>query len=241
MVAWSLVEFEEGPSTQSVAMGLASMGAPEGTTVMAKSQSAGHGRLGRIWHSPLGGLYMSFVLKPSALPKPEQISLVTALAVVEGIGRSTAVAPKIRWPNDVMVGDKKLAGIIAEAQTRGGELSEIVVGIGINCNTSVDGPDLQATSLSELLGRDIDIVDLRLAILSSFSDLYDRWQRGEGMTSAWARSQSFGDTVSIKLKTEENPFSGKKSGLDAYGNLVVLTLGRLRIVRSEDLEWLRER
>ena len=222
-------------------MGLASMGAPEGTTVVAKSQSAGHGRLGRTWHSPLGGLYMSFVLRPPKLTKLEQTSLVAALAVVEGIRRSTAVVSRIRWPNDVMVGDEKLAGVITEAHTRGGELSEIVVGIGLNCNAGVEGLDVQGTSLSELLGRDVDIDGLRLVILDSFSDFYDRWQRGEEMTSAWTKSQSFGGVVSVKLKTEENPFSGKTSGLDADGNLVVLTLGRLRTIRSEDLEWLRER
>ncbi|HYC26706.1 MAG TPA: biotin--[acetyl-CoA-carboxylase] ligase [Nitrososphaerales archaeon] len=241
MIKWSFVHLDEATSTQSIAKSLASMGAPEGTTIVAKTQSSGEGRLGRKWVSPPGGLYMSFVLRPSSLPKPEQAALVGALAIVKGVKKSTGIETRIRWPNDVMAAKKKVAGVLAEAQSYGDDLTEITVGVGLNCNSKVEGPrDLQATSLHEVLGAKVDLTEVRKAILGTFSDLYDSWQGGEDMSRPWSEVQIFGGTVAIKLKTE-NPFSGKTSGLNAEGNLVVSVLGRLRTIRSEDLEWLTEK
>jgi BirA family transcriptional regulator, biotin operon repressor / biotin---[acetyl-CoA-carboxylase] ligase len=242
LITWSFVQLDETTSTQSIAKRPASMGASEGTTVVAKSQSTGEGRLGRKWISPAGGLYMSFVLRPTALAKPEQASLVAALAVVNGVKKSTGVETRIRWPNDVMAGKKKLAGVLADAQAKGEDLTEIIIGIGLNCNSKVEGPrDLEATSISEVLGEKVELAEVRKAVLDSFSGLYERWQGGEDMTRPWSEAQIFGGTVAVKLKTDENPFSGKTSGLNAEGNLVVSVLGRLKTIRSEDLEWLTEK
>jgi len=244
MVAWSFVEHNDVGSTQVIAKGLAAMGAPEGTTVVAKSQSSGEGRLGRSWVSPTGGLYMSFVLRPGGISKPELITLVSAVAVVDGIKNATGLDTTIRWPNDIMARGKKLAGVIAEAQSYKQEIIQVVVGVGVNCNAPVsDAEELgkEATSLTEELGRHLEISELRHSILDSFSHLYDRWRAGEDMMPLWkGHVATLSKPVSIKLKTEETAFSYRAVGIDSEGNLMVAKDGKQTVVRAEDLEWLRE-
>lgn len=231
-------------STQTVAKGLAAMGAKEGTTVVAKSQSSGLGRMGRSWISPEGGLYMSFVLRPGAIRRPELVTLVAALAVTEGIKRATSLAPTIRWPNDVMLNGKKLAGVNAEAQSFRGEVTQMVVGIGVDCNTPA--PELkplegEATSIAQELGRRVEISEVKHAILDAFSFLYEQWKQGRDLSGIWREKvATIGNLVLVKLKTEEDPFSGVAREVDRDGNLSVARGGETETVRPEDLEWLRE-
>ena len=244
MVSWTFQVLDETGSTQTVAKGLAAIGAPEGTTVVAKSQSSGTGRLGRVWSSPPGGLYMSFILRPKNLTRPEIVSLVGTLGVVEGVLGATGLSTKIRWPNDVMVGRKKLAGVIAEAQFNRQELAYIVVGVGLNCNTPV--ADAQstgsgATSLIEELGKSFEISDFRHSILGSFSGLYHRWQAGEDMLPLWKEHVgTIGKTVEVKMKTSENAVSFQAVGVDPEGALILFKDGETTLLHAEDLEWLRE-
>jgi BirA family transcriptional regulator, biotin operon repressor / biotin---[acetyl-CoA-carboxylase] ligase len=244
MVTWTFVELDEVGSTQALAKGLAAMGAPEGTTVVARSQTSGEGRLGRSWASPPGGLYMSYVLRPQKLPRPELVSLVSATAVVRGVQLSTGLHSEIRWPNDIMVNGKKLAGVIAEAAAYKGEVAQAIVGVGLNCNSSVPATYTSgnmATSLAEELGRHIEVSELKLSILDSFSELYRRWQVGQDMVPLWKEHvATLGKRVSIKLKTDETPFSGEAAGVDSEGNLLVTTGGKVTAFLAADLEWLRE-
>ncbi|MDG6987799.1 MAG: biotin--[acetyl-CoA-carboxylase] ligase [Nitrososphaerota archaeon] len=243
MVKWSFIELDEVGSTQEVAKGLAAEGAPEGTTVVAKSQTSGMGRLGRRWLSPEGGLYMSFVLKPDRIKRPELATIVSTAAVAEGIEKSTGLAPTIRWPNDVMLRGKKLAGVIAEAQASSGGVSSIVVGIGVDCRRSADLQSLrgESTTVEQELGRPIAIPEVMRSILGSFSVLYGRWAAGDDVRKEWARRVgTLGKHVLVKLKTEENPFSCTAKTLEDDGSLSVSLAGKDRVVRAEDLEWLRE-
>ncbi len=243
MVTWNFVELDDVGSTQAVARGLAAMGAAEGTTVVAKSQSSGEGRLGRPWVSPSGGLYMSLVLRPANIPRPELATLVSAVAVLQGVKRTTGLDTTIRWPNDVMVRGKKLAGVIAEAQSFKHEVTQIIVGIGVNCNAPVSDAEVakEATSLVEELGRLLEVSELKHSILDSFSPLYDRWRSGEDLLPVWKRHvATIGKPVSIKMKTDETPFSYVAEAIDPDGNLVVARDGETRAVAAEDIEWLRE-
>ncbi len=244
LVSWTFTELYETGSTQAVAKGLAAMDAPEGTAVIAKSQSSGHGRHGRGWASPVGGLYISFILRPRNIPKPELVSLVTAIAVVKGVRHSTGLSTKIRWPNDIMAGPKKLGGVIAEAQFNKQELVNIVVGVGLNCNTPMEGSEVaggQATSLIEELGRPFEISDLKHSVLDSFSELYSRWQAGEDMLPLWKEHVgTVGKSVTVKLKTDETAFSFQVVGLDSDGGLIVIREGETKVLDAEDVEWLRE-
>jgi BirA family transcriptional regulator, biotin operon repressor / biotin---[acetyl-CoA-carboxylase] ligase len=244
MVNWTFIEFDNVGSTQTTARDLAARGAPEGTVVVAKSQSSGVGRLGRRWVSPEGGLYMSFVLRPGNLPRPELVTLVSAVAVVEGIKRTTDLSPSIRWPNDVMVNRRKLAGVIAEAQSYEEKVRQIITGVGVNCNGApyrVVGPEGEATSIEEELGRKMEISELKHSILTSFSQLYDRWKAGEDMAHVWREHvATLGKTVSVKLQTDETPFSCVASEIDFDGALVVTKGSGKVAIHPEDLEWLRE-
>ena len=245
MIRWKIVELDVVGSTQQEARERAARGAAEGTTIVARSQTSGTGRMGRSWVSPVGGLYMSFILRPTEIAKPELATLVAATAVVEGIRAATGLAPTIRWPNDIMVRGRKLGGVIAEAQSRGGRVEQVVVGVGVDCNAPPsEMGELQAesTSIASELGRKTDVADVTHSILDSFSALYERWRSGEDLREEWAQIVgSVGREVSIKLKTGENPFSCVAEDTDAEGNLVVLLEGESVAISPEDLEWLRER
>jgi BirA family biotin operon repressor/biotin-[acetyl-CoA-carboxylase] ligase len=244
LIPWTFTELDETGSTQAVAKSLAAMGSPEGTTVTAKSQAFGEGRHGRTWASPVGGLYMSFILRPLNIPNPELISLVTSVAVVQGVKNSTGLSTRIRWPNDIMAGNKKLAGVIAEAQFTKKQLDSVVVGVGLNCNTPVAAEESTgggATSLVEELGNEFEIADLKHSILDSFSDLYQRWQAGEAMLPLWKEHiGTVGKTVAVKMKTEGTAFSFQAVGVDPDGGLVLFREGESKVIHAEDLDWLRE-
>lgn len=244
MVSWTYVELEDVGSTQAIAKSLASMGATEGTVVVAKSQSFGEGRLGRTWLSPPGGLYMSIVLRPNSLSKPELIPLVSAVAVVKGVEQATGVLGRIRWPNDVMVKTKKLAGVLSEAQSYKGEVTQVVVGIGLNCNAPIAAStDLKesATSLMEELGKQVQVAELKHSVLDAFSELYDELQKGANMMPVWKQHfGTLGKPVSVKLKTGENPFTCKAIEVDSDGGLVVEGEKGNQVVHTGDLEWLKE-
>ena len=244
LVRWRFVELDAVGSTQAVAREHAARGAPEGTTVMAKSQTSGAGRMGRPWASPVGGLYMSFILRPKKLVRPELVTLIAAVAVVEGIRGTTGIAPTIRWPNDILLSGKKLAGVIAEAESRRGEVDQVVVGVGVDCNappSEMRGLQEEGTSLASELGKRVEVPDVARSILGSFSALYDRWSAGEDLRDAWAREVgTIGKEVSIKLKAQ-SPFSCVAEGIDADGNLTVSLEGEPVTIGAADLEWLRER
>jgi BirA family biotin operon repressor/biotin-[acetyl-CoA-carboxylase] ligase len=227
-----------------VAMDLAARGAPEGTTVVARSQTSGKGRFGRTWISPAGGLYMSFVLRPKSLTQPELVTLISAVAIVRGVKETSGLEPTIRWPNDVMIGRKKLAGVIALAQSHGGELDPVVVGIGVNCNTPLSQMHAlseEATTIANESGGTQDIAGLRDSILDSFSGLYDGWKAGADALKIWsAHLGTLGKQISVKLKTDETPFSCTARGVDGDGSLVVAKGRETTVIRMEDLDWLRE-
>jgi BirA family biotin operon repressor/biotin-[acetyl-CoA-carboxylase] ligase len=244
LVSWVFVELDEVGSTQAVAKDLASKGAPEGTTVVAKSQSSGGGRLGRPWFSPVGGLYMSFILRTGNIEQPELVSLFAALAVVQGIRHVAGLTARIRWPNDIMVDKKKLGGVIAEAQSYRHEITQVVVGIGVNCNASVSKSQpagTEATSLAEELGKEFEVAGLRHSVLDAFSKLYERWKAGEDLVPLWVENVgTVGKVITVKMKTDETPFSYKAVGVASDGGLMVAQGATKVVLRAEDVEWLRE-
>src|SRR3990167_11021559 len=130
--------FERVSSTMDVAHALALEGAVEGTLVWAQRQEQGRGRLGRIWESPEGGIYCSVIVRPQrpAADTP-QLSLLMGLSAAEAIRECAMVSPRVRWPNDLLIGAQKIAGILTEAKD-----GTVVIGIGINVSTApADLPD----------------------------------------------------------------------------------------------------
>lgn len=155
-------------STNDDARALAAAGAPHGTLVVADAQTGGRGRRGRRWHSPPGdNLYASFVLRPELpLAEAPSLSLVAGLAVAEAIAEHAPHANvHVKWPNDVRVGGKKLAGVLLEASLRGGELAWVVLGVGINVRGTRPPEGLEDTAGTLRLVRGEDLS--RGAVLAS--------------------------------------------------------------------------
>jgi BirA family biotin operon repressor/biotin-[acetyl-CoA-carboxylase] ligase len=222
--------FETLNSTNDLAKELAAQGAPEGTMVVAETQTGGRGRLGREWDSPPGvGLYVSLVLRPM-LPPMElpQITLTTAVAVVRAVRRVAGLAPGIKWPNDLLVNGKKLAGILTEMETESDRIRHVVVGLGLNVNNPAFPPELAvtATSLALTAGGTFSRVELLKAWLEEFEDLYDRFlnQRFPEILEEWkAAAVTLGRTVTVRQGPRE--ISGQALDVAPDGALLLRTAG----------------
>lgn len=130
---------ESTPSTQDVLHELAASGAPAGTAVVANVQTLGRGSRGRVWESPMGGLWLSVLLRPAVAPAVEVLSVRVALTVAAAIERSAVgkVTIQLKWPNDLMLAGRKLGGILCEARWQGAVLGWVAVGIGVNVGNPI--------------------------------------------------------------------------------------------------------
>jgi BirA family biotin operon repressor/biotin-[acetyl-CoA-carboxylase] ligase len=187
-------------STQVEAGRLAAAGAPEGTVVTALHQTAGRGRRGRTWLDTEGeSLLMSVVLRPPIPPgRGPQLSLVGAVAVVDALRASAGLRASIRWPNDVMVGDRKICGMLPEAATSApGTLAHVILGIGLNVNQVAFPEPVRAlaTSVRMETGRESHVDLMMESVLAALDRWYARFLGDgiDGVREAWLeRSQSIG-------------------------------------------------
>jgi BirA family biotin operon repressor/biotin-[acetyl-CoA-carboxylase] ligase len=224
-------------STQVEAARLAAGGASEGTVVTATHQSAGRGRRGRQWlDAPGESLLMSVVLRPPIPPGlAPQLSLVAAVAVADALGRA-GVTAAIRWPNDVMVGKRKICGLLPEAvTTREGALEHVILGIGLNVNQrDFPAPILAlATSLRIETGRERLVEGMLDAVLAALGVWYLRFVDGGlgALLPAWLeRAQGIGS----RARTADGR-EGIALGLAADGALLLRTDGgeMVRVVAGE--------
>jgi BirA family biotin operon repressor/biotin-[acetyl-CoA-carboxylase] ligase len=163
--------YDSIPSTNAAAKVLAASNAPHGTVLLADSQTAGRGRLGRSFHSPAGsGLYMSVILRPNCQPTElMHQTCAVGVAVCDAVEEVSGIRPGIKWINDLLLDGKKLGGILTELSMNGSNVDYAVVGIGINCNqATIDfPPELQdiACSLSSALSKPIDRARLAAALI----------------------------------------------------------------------------
>jgi BirA family biotin operon repressor/biotin-[acetyl-CoA-carboxylase] ligase len=175
---------DEVGSTNDEAKAWAMGGCPEGAAVVADMQTGGRGRRGRTWASPAGkGIYVSVVLRPKVAPATlGQLSLLMALATARAIRESTSLAVRTKWPNDVWVGGRKVAGILLEADADLEEVRSAVVGIGINVSLSAEDLPAQvrrtATSLNQAAGRAIPRAPLVCAVLRQMETIYRQFASG---------------------------------------------------------------
>lgn len=212
------------PSTMDVAFRLGMEGAIEGTLVCAEGQTKGKGRLGRQWNSPKGkGIYMSVILRP-ALPPTEvaQLTLLTAVAVCEAIRRVAGVEARIKWPNDILVEDRKLAGILTELSAETDRVRFVVIGIGINVNTSLSVLPPQATSLKEEAQKKISRVELVQEILVGLENWYERLKR-QGFAPVVERWKELSSTLGkrVRLVDPGGEVEGEAVDLDKTGALMI--------------------
>jgi BirA family transcriptional regulator, biotin operon repressor / biotin---[acetyl-CoA-carboxylase] ligase len=168
--------FKEVDSTNIVAKELARKGGAHGSIVVAEVQTHGRGRLGRSWESPPGGVYLSIILRPDM--HPAQVALLTLLAgvaVIRGIKQISGVDTGLKWPNDIMVSDCKLGGVLCEMEGESEHVDFVVIGIGIDVNFTAS-VDIPTTSLRAETGGDVDITKVIQEILEEFELLYSKFQ-----------------------------------------------------------------
>ncbi len=242
----TVLKFESLASTNDEAIEQAKRGADEGLCIVAEGQTAGKGRKGRVWESSENsGLYFSSVLRPN-LPKEKLplLTLMSAVAVFELLKTDYALNPDIKWPNDVLVGEKKICGILAEAVETSKGLA-VVVGIGINY-TSQNFPDElidTATSIKDETGKKPDPEKLLQSLTSFLSYFYATLNGGGGsktILEEWTKRSSYAEGKKVKVSSDTGQFSGITRGVESNGALRVLTdSGSLRIVRAGDVEYLR--
>ncbi len=224
-----VLHFVTLPSTNDMAKELARQGYPEGSVLIAETQSAGRGRLGRVWESPTGaGIYLSLILRPP-LPPAElpKLTLTAAVAVVEAIKEATDLEVGIKWPNDILFAGKKLGGILTEMETESDQMSHLILGIGLNINTPAFPEHLQTTATSlRSTGRRYSRLAIVRAFLKAMDLYYGRFLRQEFPTilDLWRRAAvTLGKPVTVKCGGEE--ISGLALDVAPDGALLVARPG----------------
>lgn len=235
--------FEETTSTNDVIEKLAQAGVQEGVVVFAESQTKGRGRLGRRWISPPHkGLWFSVLLRPKLQPQAvTRLTIVTAAAVARAIHRETGVVTAIKWPNDILVGGKKLVGILTELNAELDTVKYVIIGIGVDVNLDANElpPELRAiaTSLKIESGSACDRAALAAAILRELDEDYARLIRGEfkAVADDWVeRCTTIGSNVTIHIG--DRRVSGRAEALDADGALLLRSEhGRLERIIGGDV------
>jgi BirA family biotin operon repressor/biotin-[acetyl-CoA-carboxylase] ligase len=231
LVGGRICLYDAVPSTNAVLRELARAGAAAGTVVLAESQTAGHGRAGKPWFSPPGvNLYASVLLRPDIQPGAAGVySFVASLALADAI-REQGLAPAIKWPNDVLVARRKVAGTLTEVVVAGDRVEHMILGVGVNVNVEPDalraalGAAAQhATSLKEALARPVD----RNAFAAAFLTAMDEWlitAREQG-PAPLLRAWSDLDIVTgrrIEVREGAAVFDGRARGVDPGGHLEVV-------------------
>ena len=234
--------FDELASTMDYAHQLAVQGAPEGSCVWAQRQLAGRGRAGRTWVSPEGGMYLSLVLR-SQRPVEEapQIALLAGLAVAEAVQELTGLSPRIRWPNDVLLNDEKLAGILTEGRSSDQHGPHVIVGLGLNVTTPPDALPPGATSLARSTDRALDRIALAAELLRRLGSYYVRWHRegfGEIRPHLLPWIGIFGRFIDVTVG--KRTVHGEAVDVDEAGRLVVrLESGVLQAFDAGEVTLLR--
>ncbi len=237
--------FDRIGSTNRTALEMAGMGMPGGVAIFAESQTAGRGRLGRSWFSPEWvNLYCSLFLMPHQPVRTFHLfSLATAVALVQAIQRVAECTVQIKWPNDLVMGNRKVAGILLESASLGGQTPPLVVGIGINVNVDEFPPELQpiATSLKIAAGKPIDRSALAQEMLGALSEQYDalRGSSRHLIETIRPACRTLGKKVSVR--TPRNTFEGWADDIEPDGALRCrLGDGSIRKIALADILHLRE-
>lgn len=183
----SIYFYEETDTTNNRARELALEGAPEGTLVVAEKQTAGRGRRGKVWESPLGtGIWMSLVLRPQIMPAEASVlTLLCGLATAEAIKAETGLSAGIKWPNDILINGKKAVGILTEMDCEMSEVHFVIPGIGINVNTASFPPEIAdiATSLYLECGKTVSRRRLVHKVLERLEEHYETFLRTGSFTA----------------------------------------------------------
>ena len=198
-------------------------GEGEGTVVVADHQTAGRGRLDREWlSSPGGGILISIILYPE-MEMLHRLTMAACLAVSRSIERVTGLQPAIKWPNDVLLEGRKVSGILSESDVSGEAVNYAIVGIALNVSLDTSTmPEIAdtATSLKQVLGREVSRQQVLIALLHEFETLYLTLRRGESIQQEWLqRLETLGKNVTVRCGDEVQ--DGYAESVDEDGNLII--------------------
>lgn len=239
-------------STNTLAMELAEKGVSHGTVVIADRQLKGKGRLGRTWFSPpKGNIYMSVIVRPEIEPKDATLlTIMSAISCARAVRNSTGIEVKIKWPNDLMVSERKLGGILTEMKSDQDRIVFAVIGIGINVNSSLDAfpSDVRAVAASvieELREKGYSQEISRTQIIAAILNELERWFKVliKGgriqLINEWKKlSSTLGRKV--KVVSGKDTFSGIAEDIDDEGMLILrLPSGGLKKISAGDVTMLR--
>jgi len=242
----SFTVYNEISSTNRKARDIADKGGKEGSIVLSKVQKTGRGRFDRSWESPVGGLYLSIILRPTVSPdKSTLLPLVAALAVSKTID-NLGLSSTIKWPNDVRMNGKKVAGILLESDATGDGLNYVVLGMGINLNIELNqlSTDIRegVTSVSHEKKESVDYYMFLENLLSMFHSYYILFSNGRfgQLLDEWKEAS---DTLSkrVKIVTSAEEIIGQAIDVDRSGFLLLKTdSGDIKKVVSGDCLYFNE-
>jgi BirA family biotin operon repressor/biotin-[acetyl-CoA-carboxylase] ligase len=216
---------------------------------LAEQQTAGRGRGSHAWESAQSmGIYCSVILRPWLLPADSLLlSLIAGIAVAEAVEETTGMHPDLRWPNDVLLEERKFCGILTEMNAEPTRVRHVVVGIGVNVNQESFSAELEpiATSLRIETGREWSRVELAAALLKSLDHAYGRLSAGtadsrRAIFKTFEQRSSYARSRRVRVGDHEG-YEGITEGLDERGFLRVRTPDGLRIVLSGDVRGAKEK
>lgn len=224
----NLYVFHEVQSTNNIAKFLSANGIADGSVIISEKQTAARGRSGKVWNSPLGGAWLSIVLNPhvdhSKLPL---ITLATGVAVAKTLEKIGIKNPEIKWPNDIIINDKKVCGILTEAVAKFNTIENVIIGVGIDANVDIETFPEEikdySTALEKELGRKVDEHELIRIFLEEFEKIGEPFdQEGyEEILKEWRkRSYSIGKIVEVK-EPFNKCYDGYVLGISKEGALVI--------------------
>ena len=234
--------YDNVSSTNSIAKEVAKKDGEEKIVILAETQTSGKGRLGREWISPMGGVWLSIILRPKITPKEAlKLTFITSSAVAKTINAMFGLKAEVKWPNDVLINSKKVCGILTETKTKENNIEFVVVGIGINVNVDLESfPSSlrnNITSLKYELGYEIKRKAFLKSLLQNFEHRYKRLQQElwSVLLQEWKLLATFlGEQVEVTSFNEV--IVGEAWDLDEDGSLIVrLKNGVLRKVVTGDV------
>jgi len=241
----TIIHKEKTESTQLIGHQAARENVPHGTVIIADEQTGGRGRMNRQWHSSKDkGMWISIILRPEMLPNhASQLTLLTATVLADVLQSLDNVNPLIKWPNDVLLHQKKIAGILTEMQAEQDRIQYILIGVGLNVNQSPSDfhPDLQvkATSLKIETGKNWSIKNIIQSFLTSFEASFDSYM-ANGFSPIKKKWESYGFKVNekINIKTFHDEWEGKFLGIAEDGALLTESKsGEPLKLYSAEIDW----
>jgi BirA family biotin operon repressor/biotin-[acetyl-CoA-carboxylase] ligase len=216
----TIVYHEELSSTMDAAKELARKGCPEFTTVVAGCQTSGRGRLKREWRSDTGGLYFTTVVRPDLPPALSyRVSFLASLTLARALNRMFGIDARLKWPNDLLVEERKLCGMLSEIEAEADRVAFINVGIGVNVSNDPSDIEPAATSLKAILGRDVS----KKEILARFLDAFEQQMKTAAFDRVIDEWKAHTVTLNrqVRVVTSREVFTGKAVDVDDSGALIL--------------------